>query len=59
MRGTAEVDRGGELQVSTQRHSNGANSANGTRPKHGVLVGREYRLLAPEGPAGDPAAAGP
>ena len=29
---------------------------NGARPKHGALARREYGLLAPEEPAGDPAA---
>ena len=41
--------------VSMQRHSDGANCA---RPKHSALVHRKYGLLAPEGPAGDPAATG-
>ena len=47
----------------TQRHPN---VADGTRPKHGALVRREYGLLAPEyvllepeDPAGDPANTGP
>ena len=41
--------------VSTQRHTD---NSNGARPKHGALARRKYGLLAPEDPAGDPAAAG-
>ena len=48
--GTAE-GRGSE--VSTNRHPNGA------RPEHGVLVRREYSLLAPEEPASNPDAVEP
>ena len=50
--GTAEGDRG---EGSTQRHSD---STDGARPKHSALARREYSLLAPEEPAGDPDAAG-
>ena len=42
--------------VSMQSHSDGADSA---RPQHSVLLRRECGLLAPEEPAGDPAATGP
>ena len=52
-RGTSEGESG---EVSTQRHSDGANAA---RPKHGALAGREYSLLVLEDLAGDPDAAGP
>ena len=41
-------------KVSTQKHPNGAD---GARPEHNALARREYSLLAPEEPAGDPAAA--
>ena len=37
-------------------HSGGGD---GARPKHGALARREYGLLPPEEPAGDPAAAEP
>ena len=49
-RGTTEVEIG---EVSTERHPDGA------RPKHSALARREYGLLAPAEPAGNPAAAGP
>ena len=55
-RGMAEGKR---VEVSMQRHPNGADSA---RPKHGMLARREYGFMAPEepeNPAGDPAATGP
>ena len=48
--------RGRERKVSKQRHPDGSD---GARPKHRALAHREYGLLAPEEPAGDPAAAGP
>ena len=51
--GTAEVGKG---EVIPHRHHNGAD---GDRPEHGALVRHEYGLLAPEKPAGDPAAAEP
>ena len=54
--GTAEGGRGVSTQVSTQRHSYGAD---GARPNHVALACREYGLLVPEGLAGDPATAGP
>ena len=52
-RDTAEGERG---EVIPHRYPDGAD---GARPKHGVLLGCEYGLLAPEDPAGDPVAAGP
>ena len=39
-----------------QRHSKGTD---GSRLEHGALALRKYGLLAPEGPAGDPAAERP
>ena len=51
--GTEEGER---VEVITQRHSDGAD---GTRPGHSALACREYGLLAPEEPAGDPATVGP
>ena len=51
-----EGERGGEQQVGTQRHSDGAD---GARPKHSALARHEYGLLVPEEPAGDPAVARP
>ena len=56
LRGTEEEGIGESTQGSTQRHSKGAA---GARPKHGALARREYGLLAPERPAGDPSAAKP
>ena len=50
-RGTLEGKRG---EVSTHRHTY---VTDGARPEYGVLVHREYGLLSPEEPAGDPAAA--
>ena len=52
-RGTKEGEIG---EVSTQRYSDGTS---GVRPEHGALARRKYGLLAPEEPAGDPAATGP
>ena len=52
-RGTAEGSIG---EVRPHRHLDSANSA---RSKQGTLVCREYGLLAPKDPAGDPAAAEP
>ena len=47
---------GGEIgEVSMQRHPDGANGAS---PKLSALARRKYGLLAPEEPAGEPAAAG-
>ena len=54
--GMVEVVRCRELQVSTQRHSNGSG---GARLEHGEFACCKYGLLAPEGLAGDPATAGP
>ena len=51
--GTA-VGRGSK--VSMHRHPDGDD---GARPDHGGLARREYNLLAPEEPAGDPATAEP
>ena len=53
--GTAEGGRGRKSQVSTQRHSDGAD---GARPKHGAIVRHKYGLLFTEESVGDPAAAG-
>ena len=50
---TSEGDR---LEVRIQRHTE---RADGARPDYGTLTGREYGLLVPEDPAGDPAVAGP
>ena len=47
----ADKDRVGTLH----RHSNGAD---GARPKNSMQLRREYVLLAPEEPLGDPADAG-
>ena len=44
------------VELSTKRHTDGAYSA---RPEYSALVCREYTLLLPEEPAGDPAAAWP
>ena len=41
--------------MSTHSHPN---SSDGARPEHGALARCEYGLLAPEEPAGEPAAAG-
>ena len=53
MHGTAEGDKYRDTQARTQRHSDGYDCA---RPKHGAFC--KYGLLAPEGSAGDTAAAG-
>ena len=52
-RETVEGESGGITMVSTQWYSNG------TRPEHGTLARCNYGLLAPEEPAGNPAATGP
>ena len=49
-RGMAEGESSGITIVSTQRHSDGADSA---RLKYGALARRKYGLLAPEGSAGN------
>ena len=48
--------KGNIVELSTKRHTDGAYSA---RPEYSALVCREYTLLLPEEPAGDPAAAWP
>ena len=48
------MSEGGGIKVSMHRHPD---IANRTRPEHGALARCKYGLLAPEEPAGDPAAA--
>ena len=47
------TESGRDSEVNMHRHLNNA------RPKHGALALREYGLLTPEEPEGDPAAAEP
>ena len=55
-RGMAEVERGMESQVSTQRHSD---SADGARPNHSAFARRDYSLLLTEGSAINTTITGP
>ena len=48
-----DTSEGKRVEVSTHRRPNDA------RPEHGALARREYGLLAPKEPAGNPAAAEP
>ena len=50
------MSEGGGSELSMHGHTNGAD---GAKPKHVALARREYGLLAPEKPAGDPAAIEP